>query len=219
MKNIQNKNISKSILFFHFIMLLLFVGGFSSCGNKEEKVNACIEKGDFTKAKRYASRGSTIEGVGLLWKVCRAQVTSLIDRGEYSLAIDVAREDGDYGMYFNSLLGKLVSIYNQNKPSLLVAVSSIEFPSIGYSGHWNGKYYPDMKITDINSLYEQYNNSIKQVMIYAKNAADFDMVNSLGSYLKPTYKSTKTKSGGVEWEDLPTDYTQANQIKKELGIN
>lgn len=199
-------------------MLFLIVGGFTSCGNKEEKVNACIEKGDFTKAKRYASRGSTIHGSGLLWKVCRAQVASLIDRGEYSLAIDVAREDGDYGMYFNSLLGKLVSIYNQNKPSLLVAVSSIEFPPVGYNGHWNGHYYFEMKITEVNSLYEQYNNSIKQVMIYAKNSADFDMVNSLSSYLKPTYKSTKSKSGGTEWEDMPTDYTQANQIKKELGI-
>jgi len=221
MKN-SEMNRKITIIIFSVTMLVLFLGGITSCGNKEEKINACIEKGDFTKAKRYASRNSVVEGEGLLWKVCRAQVSSLIDRGEFNLAVDVAREDGDYGMYFNSMLGKLVSIYNQNKPSLLVAVSSIEFPPIerGYGCcHWDGKFYSSgMHESDLNQLVMQYNNSLRQVMVYAKNSADFDMVNSLGYYLKPTYKSTKSKDGGVEWEAMPTDYTQAEQIKKEFGI-
>ena len=68
-------------------------------------------------------------------------------------------------------------------------------------------------------------------MKYAKSKSDINTVKELAVYLKPQYKQVKGKVrewnvklqenvevDGMVWEDTPSDYTQVNQIKKELGI-
>ena len=38
-------------------------------------------------------------------RICKAQVSSLIDEGQFHLAADIAKEDVDYGVYYEVLMG------------------------------------------------------------------------------------------------------------------
>ena len=198
----------------------------NSCNNNDTKaqIEKCIEEGDFNKAKQLNKK---LEYGGMKLKICKAQVSSLIDKGEFNLAADIAKEDTDYGVYYENLMGKLVQLYVSNPQGLLMALSSIQFPKNGNSCHWNGDYevfYTD----DLNKVYSEYNNYVKQLAIYAKANGDLEYVKRLSPYFKPLYKSKKVKEPDktsvsgyyeyTEWESTPTDYSQANQIKKELGI-
>lgn len=194
----------------------------------EAKIEQAIEEGNFTKAKqltkklRYQADASE--------KICRAQVSSLIEKGEYDLSVDIAREDADYGVYFNIVLNKLTYIYNNNNQDLMMVVSSISFPPYNDYIEWNGSSETIDQMY-LNGLYSQYNSALHQVMNFAKNNEDVDMVKKLARYLKPQYKKVKGKDkewniklqewvmvDGMIWEEVPSDYTQANQIKKEVGI-
>lgn len=205
-----------------------------SCNHSDTKaqIEKCIEEGDFTKAKQLNKK---LEYGGMGMKICKAQVSSLIDKGQFNLAADVAKEDEDYGVYYEILMGKLSQLYVSNPQGLLMALSSIQFPKNGNSCHWNGHYevfYTD----DMNEVYSEYNNYIKQLAIYAKANDDMEYAKKISVLLKPLYKSKmvkeeqtisiNTKTGErkkelvdvTRYEDTPTDYTQANQIKKELGL-
>ena len=166
----------------------------------------------------------------MITKVVKAQVSTLVDRGDLSLASDVAKEDSRYSVYFNVLLERLVPLYESNKQGLFMALAQLNFPALGKSSNWDGESYSSSHIDhwDLNSLYTSYNNSLSQLMSYAKTKGDQDSVKKLASFLKPLYKSSVVKKGpspgypdGHEetvWDQNPTDYTQANQIKKELGV-
>lgn len=200
-----------------------------SCNHSDTKaqIEKCIEEGDFTKAKQLNKK---LEYGGMKLKICKAQVSSLIDEGKFNLAADIAKEDADYGVYYENLMGKLAQLYVSNPQGLLMALSSIQFPKDGNSCYWNGRYelfYKD----DLNKVYSEYNNYIKQLAIYANTNDDTEYVKNASMLLKPLYKKVKGKvrewsnklQKNVEvdamvWENTPTDYTQANQIKKELGI-
>ncbi len=201
----------------------------TSCNHSdtEAQIEKCIEKGDFTKAKQLNKK---LKYGGMELKICKAQVSSLIDKGEFNLAADIAKEDADYGVYYENLMGKLVQLYVSNPQGLLMALSSIQFPGVGNSGYWNGAYEVFSKY-DLHKMYSEYNNYLKQLAIYVKANDDMDFVKKVSVLLKPLYKEEKRKVrewnvkkqefvevDDMVWEDTPTDYTQANQIKKELGI-
>ena len=214
------------------ILTVITVFGLTDCSifdsKTEAKIEQAIEEEDFTKAKQLTKK------LEYPWtmkcKICKAQVSSLIEKGEYELAVDVAREDADYGVYFNALLNKLTYIYNNNNQDLMMVVSSISFPKEGESLLWDCQrelFYHD----ELNNLYSQYNNALAQIMKYARSNEDVDIVRKLAGYLKPQYKQVKGKVkewsnklqkdvwvDGMVWEKVPSDYTQANQIKKEVGI-
>lgn len=216
------------------LLTVITVFGLTDCSifdsKTEAKIEQAIEEGDFTKAKQLTKKLSRYEKFDMEYKVCRAQVSSLIVKGEYELAVDIAREDADYGVYFNALLNKLTYIYNNNNQDLMMVVSSISFPRECESLYWNSKY-EYFQVYDLNELYSQYNSALHQVMTFAKNNEDVDVVRKLAGYLKPQYKQVKKKVkdwnvklqeyvwvDGMVWEDTPSDYTQVNQIKKEFGI-
>ena len=116
----------------------------------------------------------------------------------------------------------------------MIALSSITFPR-PYEGswdvRWNGSKIGRFDPGGLNHLYESFNNNLKQLLYYAKNKNDMEFVQMVSAFLKPLYKKEKRKVkewnvnkqeivwvDGEVWEDAPSDYTQANQIKKELGI-
>ena len=219
------------------IIMVLCVFGLTltiSCNHSDTKaqIEKCIEEGDFTKAKQLNKK---LEYGGMGLKICKAQVSSLIDEGQFNLAADVAKEDEDYGVYYEILMGKLVQLYDKNPQGLMAALASINFPTKDQQ-HWNGKYNPFLYMESFNAFFETYNNNIKQLMIYAKANDDLEYAKKISALLKPLYKSKmvkeeqtmsiNTKTGErkkelvdvTKYEDTPTDFTQANQIKKELGI-
>lgn len=219
------------------IIMLLCAFGLAlttSCNHSDTKaqIEKCIEEGDFTKAKQLNKK---LEYGGMGMKICKAQVSSLIDEGQFNLAADIAKEDQDYGVYYEILMGKLVQLYDMNPQRLTAALTSINFPNLDQE-RWNGDYRPFMYNSQLNAFYETFNNNIKQLMIYAKANDDMEYAKKISVLLKPLYKSKvvkeeqtisiNTKTGErkkelvdvTKYEDSPTDYTQANQIKKELGI-
>ncbi|MBQ6305084.1 MAG: hypothetical protein IJK78_00805 [Bacteroidales bacterium] len=221
----------------YLIITLLCVVSLSltnSCNNNdtEAQIEKCIEEGDFTKAKQLNKK---LSYGGMELKICKAQVSSLIDEGQFNLAADVAKEDADFGVYYEVLMGKLVQVYESNPQGLMMALSSISLPNATGTCNWNGKHEYFSSKNDLNKMYEAFNNNIKQLLYYAKTKKDMEFVQTVSAFLKPLYKSKMVKeertiailaSGErkkeladvTTYEDTPTDYTQANQIKKELGI-
>lgn len=211
------KKIVFTVITFSLTCLML-----SSCGARYGKIAAkiedSIEKGDFNKAKQlnkkrnlfyYETRLTSV-------KICKAQVSSLIDEGQFNLAADIAKEDADYGVYYENLIGKLVQLYECNSKDLTMALTSIQFPKKSECSYWNGKYVY-WNGYRMNQLYEAYNNNIRQLLLYAKTKNDVNFVQTVAAFLRPLYKIVN--SGYYEdYEDTPTDYIQVNQIKKELGI-
>ena len=213
------------------VIMLLCVSSLSlttSCeSNTKAKIEQCIENGDFTKARQLNKK---LEYGGMIMKICRAQVSELIDEGEFYLAADIAKEDTDYGVYYVILMGKLVQLYDKNPQGLMAALASVNFPT-NKTNYWNGQYLPFMHKEDLNAFYETYNNNLKQLMVYVKANDDMEYVKKVSDLLKPLYKKVKGKVrewsnqkqetvevDGMVWEENPTDYTQAEQIKKDLGI-
>ena len=104
-------------------------------------------------------------------------------------------------------------------------------PSLGSPlKNWNGEN-GNIGELEVNTLHTSFNNSLSQLMKYAINKGDKDIAIQLAALLKPLYKQVKGKVkqwsnkeqkdilvDGMVWENIPTDYTQANQIKKEFGI-
>ena len=199
----------------------------TSCNSGKNKIKAqiedCIEKGDFNKARQLNKK---LEYGGMTNKICRAQVASLIDEGQFNIAADIAKEDMNYGVYYVSLMGKLVSLYDTNPQGLMLALSSINFPTS--SCEWDDDLYRFSYTSEFNDLYQSFNDNIKHLMLYAKSNNDMDYMKKLSFYLKPLYRGKEVRKPDksyvsgykeyTEWEKTPTDYTQANQIKKELGI-
>lgn len=193
----------------------------TSCSSDTKaKIEKCIEEGDFVKAKQLNKK---LEYGGMKLKICKAEVSALIDKSQFNLAADIAKEDTDYGVYYENLMGKLVQLYVSNPQGLLMALSSIQFPKKSECSYWNGKY-EYWKAYRMNQLYEAYNNNIRQLLLYAKTKNDVNFVQTVAAFLRPLYKIVKKPdkayaSGYYEdYEDTPTDYIQVNQIKKELGI-
>ena len=229
----QEKN-KKPALIIGVVFALIIAAVFISDGISERKskgnslkIEDLIEQGDFIEAKKLA-KSSEFGGDEMLTKVVKAQVSTLVDRGDLSLASDVAKEDGRYSIYFDVLLERLVPLYESNKQGLFMALAQLNFPALGNASNWDGDKYHTIDQWKLNSLYTSYNNSLSQLMSYAKTNNDQDSIKKLASFLKPLYKSNKVKkdpspsypNGHEEtvWDQTPTDYTQANQIKKELGI-
>ena len=228
---VRNKNI-KSIKMRKFVLFTLLcavsMALITSCeSDTKAKIEQCIENGDFTKARQLNKK---LDYGGMKMKICRAQVSSLIEEGDFYLATDIAKEDTDYGVYYEILMGKLVQLYDNNPQGLMGAMASITFPT-NNTKNWNGQYLPFTHKEDLNAFYETYNNNIKQLMIYAKASDDMDYVKKVSVLLKPLYKKVKGKVrewsnqlqetvevDGMVWEDNPTDCSQADQIKKDLGI-
>ncbi len=195
--------------------------------NNSVRIEDLIEQGDFIEAKKLA-KTSEYGGDEMMTKVVKAQVSTLLDRGDYSLASDLAKEEGQYSIYFNTLLEKLVPLYESNKQGLFIALAQLNIPSKGSSlNSWDRNMDESM----LNSLYSSFNNSLSQLMKYAKSKSDLNTVKELAVYLKPQYKQVKGKVrewnvklqeivevDGMVWEDTPNDYRQVNQIKKELDI-
>ena len=204
--------------------------------NIKAKIEACIESEDFTKAKKLQKK--LHEGIwdddipGFQQKICRAQVSSLIEKGEYHLAGDIAREDGDYGIYVNIILDRLSSIYSSDKQNLALVLSSISFPIIGETEVWNGSTnYFTFNATDLNKFISNYNMALSSLLKLAKSNGDEESLKVVSSYLLPQYKKVKYQKldwdvhlqkdvyvDAEKYEDAPSDYTEANKIKKELGI-
>ena len=193
----------------------------TSCSSDTKaKIEKCIEEGDFVKAKQLNKK---LEYGGMKLKICKAEVSALIDKSQFNLAADIAKEDVDYGVYYEVLMGKLVQVYENDSQGLTFALASINFPKQGGSGRWNDRFetfYSD----DLNLMYKAFNDNIKQLLLYAKTKNDINFVQTVAAFLRPLYKKVKKPdksyaSGYREYyEDTPTDYTQANQIKKDLGI-
>lgn len=192
----------------------------ASCGsNTKAKIERCIEEGDFVRAKQLNKKLEFGGSKGMKLKICKAEVSALIDKGQFDLAADIAKEDVDYGVYYEVLMGKLVQVYENDSQGLIIALASINFPKPRSSGNWNGSFetfYPN----DLNMRYGTFNENIKQLLLYAKTKNDISFVQTVAAFLRPLYKEVKKpdKSFGPYYEDTPTDYTQANQIKKELGV-
>lgn len=218
------------------VLLVLIIIISDEISSKESKNNSLkiedlIERGDFIEAKKLA-KSSEYGGREMMTKVLKAQVSTLVDRGDFSLASDVAKEEGQYSLYFNTMLEKLVPLYESNKQGLFMALAQLNIPPKGSPrDSWDHKDYYYMDEVLLNSLYTYYNNSLSQLMKYAKGKGDKDTTTQLAALLKPLYKQVKGKVkqwsvkeqkdievDGMVWENIPTDYTQANQIKKELGI-
>lgn len=94
------------------------------------KTLKCIENMDFVQARVHLSK---IDSYGELddvtrEKVCRAQVFHLISQGEFTLAQQIAKEDGLSEVYMDALLVQLPQIYGQQPMLLLLnALSIISF--------------------------------------------------------------------------------------------
>lgn len=199
--------------------------------NNSVKIEDLIEQGDFIEAKKLA-KTSEYGGERMMEKVVKAQVSSLLDRGDFSLASDVAKEENRYSTYFDLLLERMVPLYESNKQGLFMALAQLNIPSVGGSRkNWDDEGHYTMSESTVNSLYSSFNNSLSQLMVYAKANDDMEYVKKVSKLLKPLYKTKKGKVkewdvkkqenvevDGMVWEDTPTDYTQANQIKKELGL-
>lgn len=219
------------------ISIIIIAGIGAICSAISDKKNAnikaeieeCIEKEDFVKAKKLQKKLDYDGQYGL--KICRAQVSSLISKGEYELASDIAREDGDCGIYVNIILDRLSSIYNKDKQSLSFVISTLSFPIMNeYGVYWDGNrdYYGG---DDMNVLISKYNEALASVIKLAINNDDKSTVTFVSNYLLPQYKIVKYKKldwdvklqknvyvDAEKYEDTPTDYTEANKIKKQFGI-
>ena len=227
-----------------FLVLLI-----SSCGQSQKKeidinkindetilvslIEKSIEESDFTKARQINARYYEVHKANdqanhrissdqyykFREKICKAQVSSLIDRGQYSVAADVASEDLTYGAYYTVLMGKLFQLYDKDPQGLKSAILSIQFPVSGMrSDYWPGDGTMHFYYDDLNKLIIFHNNSLEQLMQYVKANNDMEYVKQISLSLKPSYKSFEQPYGSREYEKTPTDYTQVNQIKKDLGI-
>lgn len=247
----------KTTNFVMAVLCALIVTLVSSCGksqdNKEidiSKINdenqivslieKSIEEGDYNMAKqlnaRYFSILDHFDGPRPSFSnyfkfkntITKATVASLIDNGQYSIAADVAAEDLDYGVYYYILTNKLLQLYDNDPQGLLKALMSIKFPALNSEGRWTGgdnEYYTGW---NVNELITRYNNSIKQLMLYAKTNNDTEYVNKLSVVLQPMHKKFEYENGApyadgsphmsTDFEQDRKDYSQVNEIKKEFGL-
>ena len=153
-------------------------------------------------------------------KVSQAQISYMIGKGDFETAQDIAYEDKNYAYYFNSILRKLVVIYNDSQyKGVISALVTISIPNIGdeqeiWDGHSHHYSFEQFYQSDINNIITSYNDYLNNLMSYLKANGDDDALQSISSFLKPLYKKVKKKENMI-WEGIPSDYTQANQIKKE----
>ena len=237
----MNNKLIINFIVIGIITVFLFL--LNGCGNSDKakankleiKIEECIENEDFLGARKLCRElGNTHAGywssMDYTEKITRSQVAYLIDKGEYNLAADIAKEDEDIGIYVNLMLDRIAYVYYSDRQNFLYLLSTLTIPSsIGYDVHWNGKSisYED----DFNKIINYYNNVLSNVMSYAKNNDDLTTAISVSKYLKPRYKKVKSRElrwdnylqkevyKDVEiWEKNPSDYTEINRIKKELGI-
>lgn len=176
----------------------------------EDDVNMFTSKKKITAANNK-KRAEAEEYEDYLEKISRAQITSLINKGDYSTAASVAKEDGNFGSYVDMAINGLPSYYIKNKQDVILLLMTISFPTQGLNKEWDDSYQY-WQNADINSLIANYNSKLEQLMTYAKNSDDKDFVKLVSEYLKPQYKSN---SSSVQ---SPSDYTDVNRIKKEFGI-
>lgn len=125
-------------------------------------------------------------------KVSQAQISYLIENGDFETAQDIALEDNNYDYYLDSFLGKLISLYNKHGvDKVREGLAQIQMPSNNY-------YY--------NKTAEQVNNAIESlaVMLVDSNLDDAKRICSL---LKPT----------IDYSDKK-DFKEVEAIKKRIGI-
>lgn len=222
------------VIFFVLLRIIFFIIDdidLNKSKNNLAKIEDLIEQEDFVEAKKLSKKIKGYDRYEVTDKVVRAQISSLIDDGQFDIAADVANEESRYYMYYDLLLMKLIPLYDTNKQGMFIALAQLKTPSLGSPlKNWNGEN-GNIGESKVNTLHTSFNNSLSQLMKYAINKGDKDTAIQLAALLKPLYKQVKGKVkqwsnkeqkdilvDGMVWENIPTDYTQANQIKKELGI-
>ena len=200
-RSARNKKIA--IISALLLLLMYVVGYFLITANtrNQKRIEAYIENGDYVNARKtlvsLKDGWDSKEEQKLMYeqyfqKISRAQIAGLIDKGDFSTAQDIALEDDNYEYYLNSILGKLISLYN----------------SFGINKVYEGLAL--IKMPDDVSVYNDrasiMNNAIEGLatMLVNRNPEDAKQICSL---LKPT----KYSNGKL-------DNKEVEAIKKRVGI-
>lgn len=211
------------------------------------KVEELVDNENYIEAYKVAKkieegRDYTVKSIA------KAQIASLIQNEDFALAAEIATEKIDYGYYFTIILNRLPFLYTKNKQNAFVVLATLRFPpaesNLNNDIYWNCEEvrYWDVNQKFANRIILQYNNSISQAMNLAKNTGDTKSLKQLSEFLKPLYGKCKVeqyksvygehgyegkevlkdKNGKPIMEEVdertPTDYSDANRIKKEYGL-
>ena len=210
-------NKKKGCLFAVVVIVIFEIVGWAII-EKDEKEEAegkneiaeYIEKEDFNAARKAYRKQYLYGNKDVLETITRAQVASLIDQGYLDLASQIAVEDENYDIYYQTLMSKIVPLYNSNKSDLFLALSTIQFEKVK-DGHYN-------KTTEIkNDIIKGYNTNVAQLMLYAKTNGNLDDVKQLADFLRPQHKEQKINDNEVEYLGQ-IDYSDVNRIRKEFGL-
>lgn len=150
------------------------------------KALKCIENMDFVQARVHLNK---IDSYGELdnvtrEKVCRAQVFHLISQGEFTLARQIANEDGLPQVYTDTFMVQLPQIYGQHHIlSLLNALSIITF-----SGEQ----------TEYDKQVHTYNTSLNQFCKALYTMGKKEDAKAFLNLLKPDYNGSTSKINKIK---------------------
>lgn len=152
------------------------------------KTLKCIENMDFVQARVHLNKIAS-DSYGKLddvtrEKVCRAQVFHLINQGEFTLAQQIAQEDGLSQVYMDALLVQLPQIYGQQPIlSLLNALSIITF---------------SREQEEYNTQVHAYNTSLDSFCKSLYAMGKKEDAKAFLNLLKPDYNGSTTKINKIK---------------------
>lgn len=198
------------------IAVLIVANEVTSCSNRNGFVDS-LEKGDFVKARKLA------ESYADKKKVTNAQVNDLISKGQFDLAVEIAKEDNYYLTYFNGVIDHLPKIYtDQGRDKLLYAMSLINYPDTksrdmdeSWGERWDIRFEP-------RDIIIRSNTNIESFCDYLRLTGREDLIPQMLQFLKPVWEFAETKWDYKRQEDVLIQKAHMNdsevkRIKKKFG--
>lgn len=175
-------------------------------------VEECIENLDFVQARKllaeYDSDTEDYTDIGRQYihtkeKLSQAHIFHLIDQGQFSLAKQIAEEDGNPSHYKVVLMNQCIDLYDKYpKKELIKALSLVEI-SATYTEHW-----------DVNK--QEYIRSVNEVR-YNVQVQGFN--EDLDHFCKCLYAMGKKEDAKAFLNLLKPDYNgstaKINKIKSQ----
>lgn len=175
-------------------------------------VEECIENLDFVQARKLIAEydGETVadygseEGkryVSIKNKLTQAHIFHLINQGQFSLAKQIAEEDGNPTLYRVVLMNQLIDIYDKSsKKELIKALSLIEI-SATYNELWDTKkkeYIRSVNEVGYNMQVHGFNEDLDYFCKALCTMGKEEDAKAFLNLLKPDYNGSTVKINKIK---------------------
>lgn len=168
-------------------------------------VEEYIENYDFVQARRVLMEyDGYYEGELYLTtkeKLSTAQVSHLIHQGQFSLAKQIAEEDGNPTLYQSGLMNQLIDIYDKHpKKDIVKALSLVEI-DVTYDQRWDvskQEYKRAVNEIKYNVQVQSFNNDLDQFCKSLYAMGKKEDAKAFLKLLKPDYNGSTAKINKIK---------------------